>query len=110
MRRAANGLVKGHRWAARLWTVVKKENWPEPVALTSIFIVELPGIEPALKSALNCRNAEFERAKRRESTRKYLSYAKGVDGINTPAVSVCNIAQRELLTWSTVRAKVNLRR
>jgi hypothetical protein len=29
-----------------------------------------------------------------------------------PAVSVClsNIAQRELLTWSTVRAKVNLRR
>jgi hypothetical protein len=46
--------------------------------------VELPGIEPALKSALNCRNAEFERAKRRESTRKYLSYAKGVDGITTP--------------------------
>jgi hypothetical protein len=46
MRRPANGLVKGHRWAARLWTVVKKENWPELVALTSIFSVELPGIEP----------------------------------------------------------------
>jgi hypothetical protein len=26
--------------------VVKKENWPELVALTSIFSVELPGIEP----------------------------------------------------------------
>jgi len=47
MRRPANGLVKGHRWAARLWTVVKKENWPELVALTSIFSVELPGIEDA---------------------------------------------------------------
>jgi hypothetical protein len=46
MRRPANGLVKGHRWAARLWTVVKKENWPELLALTSIFFVELPGIEP----------------------------------------------------------------
>jgi hypothetical protein len=46
MRRPANGLVKGHRWAARLWTVVKKENWPELLALTSIFFLELPGIEP----------------------------------------------------------------
>jgi hypothetical protein len=26
--------------------VVKNESWPEPVALTSIFSVELPGIEP----------------------------------------------------------------
>jgi hypothetical protein len=26
--------------------VVKKENWPELVTLTSIFFVELPGIEP----------------------------------------------------------------
>jgi hypothetical protein len=26
--------------------LVKKENWPEPMALTSIFSVELPGIEP----------------------------------------------------------------
>jgi hypothetical protein len=24
----------------------EKENWPEPAALTSIFFVELPGIEP----------------------------------------------------------------
>jgi hypothetical protein len=37
MRRPANGLVKEG---------VKKENWPELVALTSIFSVELPGIEP----------------------------------------------------------------
>jgi hypothetical protein len=26
--------------------LMKKENWPELVALTSIFSVELPGIEP----------------------------------------------------------------
>jgi hypothetical protein len=39
-------------------------------------------------------------------------YAKGVDGINTRGSLRVprNIAQRELLTWSTVRAKVNLRR
>jgi hypothetical protein len=27
--------------------LMKKENWPELAALTSIFSVELPGIEPA---------------------------------------------------------------
>jgi hypothetical protein len=27
--------------------LMKKENWPKLVALTSIFVVELPGIEPA---------------------------------------------------------------
>jgi hypothetical protein len=45
-----------------------KENWPEPVALTSIFLVELPGIEPGLKIGLNCVNSGIDDAKRRETT------------------------------------------
>jgi hypothetical protein len=28
--------------------LMKRENWPELVALTSIFPVELPGIEPVV--------------------------------------------------------------
>jgi hypothetical protein len=63
--------------------VDEKENWPELAALTSIFSVELPGIEPAREIALSCGNIGFgsrNDAKRRGG----LSYAKGVDGINTP--------------------------
>jgi hypothetical protein len=46
--------------------------------------VELPGIETAREIALSCGKIGFGYAERREKTRKYLSYAKGVDGINTP--------------------------
>jgi hypothetical protein len=39
-----------------------------------------------------------------------MDYAKGVDGINATGGlrGPRNIAQRELLTWSTVRTKVDL--
>jgi hypothetical protein len=49
-----------------------KENWPELSALTSDFLVELPGIEPATEIDLTCGNAETDDAKVREMTRKYL--------------------------------------
>jgi hypothetical protein len=44
--------------------LMKKKNWPELVALTSIFSVELPGIEPAalpglLPSELPVRYVSF---------------------------------------------------
>jgi hypothetical protein len=44
--------------------LMKNENWPKPVALTSYFPVELPGIEPAslpglLPSELAARYAPF---------------------------------------------------
>jgi hypothetical protein len=38
------------------------------VALTSIFSVELPGIEPSSKIELTCVNIESDDAKRRENT------------------------------------------
>jgi NAD(P)-dependent dehydrogenase (short-subunit alcohol dehydrogenase family) len=56
-----------------------KENRPGLVALTCIFSVELPGIEPATEIPLTCRNAELDYAKVREAT---CGYAKGVDGVN----------------------------
>ena len=52
--------------------VVKKENWPELVALTSIFSVELPGIEPGPKIDLSCGNSGIDDAKQREMTRSDL--------------------------------------
>jgi hypothetical protein len=39
------------------------------VALTCIFLVELPGIEPAIEIALSCTNTEVDDVRRRESTR-----------------------------------------
>jgi hypothetical protein len=42
------------------------------VALTSIFLVELPGIEPVAEIALTCRDAESDDAKVRETTRNDL--------------------------------------
>jgi hypothetical protein len=54
------------------------------------FLVELPGIEPGAEIMLTCRNAEFDDAKVRETTRNDAKrrettweYAKGVDGVNT---------------------------
>ena len=51
---------------------MKKENWPELVALTGIFSVELPGIEPAalpgkMPSDLTVRYVSF-----RFNTARYL--------------------------------------
>ena len=43
--------------------------------------VELPGIEPATKIALNCGNSRIDYPKRREMA---CGYANSVDGINTP--------------------------
>jgi hypothetical protein len=51
---------------------MEKENWPELSALASYFSVELPGIEPVAKIALNCENASFEHTKRPETTRNDL--------------------------------------
>jgi hypothetical protein len=42
-------------------------------------LVELPGIEPGVKIALNCEDAGLAYAKRRQTT---CGYAGGVDGIN----------------------------
>jgi hypothetical protein len=49
-----------------------KENWPDLVALTSMFLVELPGIEPGTEMALTCKNTENRYAKARETTRRDL--------------------------------------
>jgi hypothetical protein len=38
------------------------------LCLTSGFLVELPGIEPAANPAVACGNAEFDDSKRRETT------------------------------------------
>jgi hypothetical protein len=54
-----------------------KENWPERTALTSIFSVELPGIEPGTKIALTWENSGIDDAKRRESTRNHLRVREG---------------------------------
>jgi hypothetical protein len=40
--------------------------------LTSIFLVELPGIESDKEIALTCGNAGFPQPKRRENTRRDL--------------------------------------
>ena len=49
-----------------------KENRPGFVALTCIFTVELPGIEPALEILLTCGKAGFRYVKRRDCTRNDL--------------------------------------
>ncbi|MGO9041571.1 MAG: hypothetical protein ACLQIK_08000 [Mycobacterium sp.] len=49
-------------------SLTQKKNWPELVALTSIFCVELPGIEPSAEIAVSCDNTGFDYAKRRETT------------------------------------------
>ena len=41
-------------------------------ALTSYLIVELPGIEPVTETNVTCGNAEYNYAKRRETTRNDL--------------------------------------
>jgi hypothetical protein len=46
-----------------------KENWSELVSLTSIFSVELPGIEPSSEISLNWGNSGIDDAKRRQTTR-----------------------------------------
>jgi hypothetical protein len=48
--------------------LLRKENRPRLVALTCIFPVELPGIEPDTEFVLSCGNAEFDDAKHRETT------------------------------------------
>jgi hypothetical protein len=45
--------------------------------LTSYFVVEQPGIEPAMEMALTCGNAELDDVKVRETTRKYLRIRDG---------------------------------
>jgi hypothetical protein len=49
-----------------------KETGQDLDLLTSSFSVELPGIEPAPKIAVSCGNTEFDYAKRRKTTQKYL--------------------------------------
>ena len=73
---------------------------------------ELPGIEPITKIPLNCENTDFRHPKRRESTRKYLGLREGCSRHQHPGSlrGPRHIAQRELLTWSTARAKVDLPR
>ena len=53
-----------------------KENRPGLVALTCIFPVELPGIEPVAEIGVTCEDAESDDAKQRESTRKHLRIRK----------------------------------
>ena len=52
MRSVSREGLDGGRDAApnyiRLPALTKKKNWPELVALTSTFLVELPGIEPVV--------------------------------------------------------------
>ena len=60
----------------------EKESWPRLLALTSIFLVELPGIEPGPKIDLSCGNVEFNYAKRRQMTRNDLRIRRRCDGIN----------------------------
>ena len=63
---------------------MKKENWPELAALTSIFSVELPGIEPAalpglLPSELPVRYVSF-----RFSSRSLPAVSfSGLDGVKS---------------------------
>lgn len=65
-------------------------------------MVELPGIEPAAEMVLTCGNAEFEYAKRRETT---CGYAKGVDGVNNPNPSICRADDRNLC-WRHIRCRI----
>jgi hypothetical protein len=52
--------------------------------------VELPGIEPGPKIALNWENSGIYDAKVRESA---CGYAKGVDGINRSTTSMALLSQ-----------------
>ena len=51
---------------------MEKENWPELVALTSIFSVELPGIEPAALPGLLPSDLPVRYVSMRLSTSRYL--------------------------------------
>jgi hypothetical protein len=84
-------------------TLMKKENWPELVALTSTFLVELPGIEPVAKMALSWENTGFDDAKRHEITSiDTCGYAEGVDGINTPLRHCVSVPLAILLLGAVV--------
>jgi hypothetical protein len=48
--------------------LTQKKAGQGPVALTSIFFVELPGIELGAKGPVTCGKTEFDNAKRRETT------------------------------------------
>jgi hypothetical protein len=54
------------------WKIVshsrQKENWPELVALTSYFSVELPGIEPRHEYPADLHKRAISRAEARETT------------------------------------------
>jgi hypothetical protein len=52
--------------------LMRKKSWPELAALTSIFFVELPGIEPGAETALTCEDDGIEYEKRRQKTRNDL--------------------------------------
>jgi hypothetical protein len=105
MRRPANGLVKGHRWAARLWTVMKKENWPELVALTSVLLSGAAGNRTRSSTRQNAvwtaDSVRFGPARSRSlpavsfsgldgvkrASQRFCGNANCVDGINTPVSS-----------------------
>jgi DNA-binding HxlR family transcriptional regulator len=48
----------------------------------TLSVVELPGIEPAAKSPLNCGNTESDDAKQRQATPNDRRYSDCVDDIN----------------------------
>ena len=57
---------------------LKKENWPELVALTSIFSVELPGIEPDALPGLLPSELPVRSVSVRFSTARYLRFRSRV--------------------------------
>jgi len=57
--------------------LMKKENWPELVALTSIFCVELPGIEPDALPGLLASELRVRSVPVRFSPAHYLRFRLG---------------------------------
>ena len=57
--------------------LMKKKNWPELAALTSVFSVELPGIEPELLPGEMLSELQFHYVTVRFSPARYLLFVLG---------------------------------
>ena len=63
--------------------MLAQKNLPEFRALTSIFLVEPPGIELGAEGPVTCGKTEFDNAKRRDNVKRLADTPKGVDDVNT---------------------------
>jgi hypothetical protein len=78
--------------------LLKKENWPEFLALPSGFSPELPGIEPTAKSPASCGNAEFDNVKRPADTPERIDAINMTNAAPTPG----SVGERATASFLTI--------